>query len=84
VGDRVPDDHSWIEVPDAFDDRGNPVHDRGVSTVHGLYFLGLAWLHTAGSALLGFVGRDAAHLADVISKRCRGDPNERLPGRDAL
>ena len=32
----------------------------------GLYFLGLSWQHTRGSALLGFVKDDAAYLADRI------------------
>jgi putative flavoprotein involved in K+ transport len=30
--------------------------------VPGLWFLGLPWQRTRGSALLGFVQRDAAHL----------------------
>jgi putative flavoprotein involved in K+ transport len=30
-------------------------------------FLGLSWQHTRGSALLGFVNDDAAHLADRIT-----------------
>jgi putative flavoprotein involved in K+ transport len=38
------------------------VHHRGVSDVPGLYFLGMPWQHTRGSALLGFVGGDAAHV----------------------
>jgi len=37
-------------------------HRRGVTDVPGLYFLGLAWQHTRGSALLGFVADDAAHV----------------------
>ena len=40
-----------------------PRHDGGRSlTVAGLWFLGLPWQGTRGSALLGFVQRDAAHL----------------------
>jgi putative flavoprotein involved in K+ transport len=35
--------------------------------VPGLYFLGLSWQHTRGSALLGFVNDDAAYLADRIA-----------------
>jgi putative flavoprotein involved in K+ transport len=31
-----------------------------------LYFLGLSWQHTRGSALLGFVDADAAYLAGRI------------------
>jgi hypothetical protein len=40
---------------------------RGVTEVPGLYFLGLSWRHSRGSALLGFVGDDAAYLADRIA-----------------
>jgi putative flavoprotein involved in K+ transport len=34
--------------------------------VPGLYFLGLSWQHTRGSALLGFVAEDAAFIAGQI------------------
>ncbi|GAA4425121.1 NAD(P)/FAD-dependent oxidoreductase [Georgenia halophila] len=74
-------DHSWIRVPGALDDDGSPVHHRGHSAVSGLYFLGLSWLHTTGSALLGFVARDAAHLAETVKTRC---PDERLGDPPAL
>jgi putative flavoprotein involved in K+ transport len=40
-----------------------------VTDVPGLYFLGLSWQHTRGSALLGFVNDDAAYLADRIATR---------------
>jgi putative flavoprotein involved in K+ transport len=43
------------------------VHRRGVTEVPSLYFLGLSWQHTRGSALLGFVNDDAAYLADHIA-----------------
>jgi putative flavoprotein involved in K+ transport len=43
------------------------VHRRGVTELPGLYFLGLSWQHTRGSALLGFVNDDAAYLADHIA-----------------
>ncbi|HEY3011023.1 MAG TPA: hypothetical protein VGJ63_23615 [Micromonosporaceae bacterium] len=33
----------------------------------GLCCLGLSWQHARGSALLGFVSDDAAHLADRIT-----------------
>ena len=42
---------------------GRVVHDPGVTDVPGLYFLGLSWQHTRGSALLGFVDDDAAYVA---------------------
>ena len=58
-------DHSWIDVP-IFDDAGRVVHQRGVTGSPGLYFVGLPWQHTRGSALLGFVKDDAAYIADQI------------------
>jgi putative flavoprotein involved in K+ transport len=59
-------DHSWIHIPGVVRE-GHVVHRRGVTEVPGLYFLGLSWQHTRGSALLGFVNDDAAYLADRIA-----------------
>jgi len=59
-------DYSWIQVPGVVNN-GHVVHCRGVSDVPGLYFLGLSWQHTRGSALLGFVNEDAAYLADRMT-----------------
>ena len=58
-------DYSWIKLP-ALDSNGNPSHRRGVSEVPGLYFLGLSWQHTRGSALLGWVSDDADFIARQI------------------
>jgi putative flavoprotein involved in K+ transport len=63
-------DHSWIQIPGVARD-GQIAHQRGVTGVPGLYFLGLSWQHTRGSALLGFVGDDAAYLAGCIAARRR-------------
>jgi putative flavoprotein involved in K+ transport len=59
-------DHSWIAAP-VFDEAGRVVHERGVTDSPGLYFIGLPWQHTRGSALLGFVKDDAEYLARQIS-----------------
>ena len=59
-------DHSWIHAP-VFDADGHLVHERGVTASPGLYFLGLPWQHTRGSALLGWVEDDAEYLARQIS-----------------
>jgi putative flavoprotein involved in K+ transport len=61
-------DHSFVELP-VFGDGGVVVHERGVSKVPGLYFLGLPWQHTRGSALLGWVQDDASHIAQQIARR---------------
>jgi putative flavoprotein involved in K+ transport len=63
-------DYSWIAIPGVTSD-GRVVHRRGVTGVPGLYFVGLSWQYTRGSALLGFVGDDAAYLADQISAHAR-------------
>jgi putative flavoprotein involved in K+ transport len=60
-------DHSWIDIPEAKDDQGRILHQRGVTNSPGLYMLGLTWQHTRGSALLGWVGSDAAYLAEQIT-----------------
>ena len=62
-------DHSWIDIHQAKDDQGRILHQRGVTPVAGLYMLGLTWQHTRGSALLGWVGSDAAFLAAQIARR---------------
>jgi putative flavoprotein involved in K+ transport len=62
-------DHSWIDIHRAKDDQGRILHQRGVTPVAGLYMLGLTWQHTRGSALLGWVGSDAAFLAAQIARR---------------
>jgi putative flavoprotein involved in K+ transport len=59
-------DYSWLQIPGVLDN-GRVKHRRGVTDIPGLYFLGLAWQHTRGSALLGFVKDDAAHLAGRIA-----------------
>ena len=61
-------DHSWIDVP-VFAADGSILHERGVTASPGLYFLGLPWMHTRGSALLGWVKDDAQHIAARIAER---------------
>lgn len=59
-------DYSWLEDV-ATDDRGRPVHQRGVSSVPGAYFLGLPWQSRRGSSFIWGVWHDAAHIADHIA-----------------
>jgi putative flavoprotein involved in K+ transport len=63
-------DYSWIHVPGVTRD-GQVICRRGVTEVPGLYFLGLSWQHTRGSALLGFVREDAAYLAGLVTSHAR-------------
>jgi putative flavoprotein involved in K+ transport len=61
-------DFGWLRV-DAFDERGRPLHRRGVSEVPGLYFLGLPWLSRRASAFIWGVWQDAKYLAGHIAAR---------------
>jgi putative flavoprotein involved in K+ transport len=61
----------WIHLPIIGDD-GWPMQSRGVVPgAPGLFFVGLPFLHSAASALLGGVGRDAAHIAEQLRRRQR-------------
>ena len=59
-------DYSWIQLP-VFDQDGRLRHRRGITDVPGLYFLGLTWQHTRGSALIGWVKDDAEFIAEQIA-----------------
>ncbi len=74
-------DYSWINLP-VFDERGRPRHGRGVTDQPGLFFLGLQWQFTRGSALLGFVSDDARYIAQRITSHSRSrDDALSDPGR---
>ena len=59
-------DHSWLQVA-AFDEKGKPQHQRGVSSEPGVYFLGLPWQSRRGSSFIWGVWHDARYIADQIS-----------------
>lgn len=61
-------DWSWVNVAGVTTD-GEVAHQRGLTAVPGLYFLGLPWQHSRGSALLGFVKEDAEFVADHLVAR---------------
>jgi putative flavoprotein involved in K+ transport len=60
-------DYGWIRLP-IFDQQGRLRHRRGVTDVPGLYFLGLTWQHTRGSALIGWVREDAEFISERIAE----------------
>jgi putative flavoprotein involved in K+ transport len=72
-------DFGWIRAP-VFDASGYPVQRRGVTSVRGLYFVGLEWMFTQKSGLLLGVGDDAAHIASVIA----GDVTSESQGAEVL
>ncbi|MFJ9497178.1 flavin-containing monooxygenase [Brevibacillus centrosporus] len=58
--------YAWLDVPGACNELGRPFHQKGVSPVPGLFFLGLPWQRNRLSALMGGVGHDAAILTNEI------------------
>lgn len=64
-------DFGWLKL-DALDDKGRPVHDKGVTTIPGLYFLGLPWLTRRASPFIWGVWHDADYLAGHIAERRKG------------
>lgn len=60
-------DFSWIKL-DAFDDKGRPIHERGVSKVPGLYFVGLPWLSRRASSFIWGVWHDSDYVAGQIAE----------------
>ncbi|MBW6466866.1 MAG: NAD(P)-binding domain-containing protein [Brevefilum sp.] len=59
-------DFSWVKLP-VFDSDGLPVHQRGVTPVAGLYFIGMPFLHSGKSGLLYGAAEDATFIADRIA-----------------
>jgi putative flavoprotein involved in K+ transport len=58
----------WIDLA-VFDQAGQPIHDRGITTEAGLYLIGLFFLSSLASSLVGGVGRDAEYIARYIAAR---------------
>jgi hypothetical protein len=59
--------YDWLDLPipthNAF-----PIHDRGiVASCPGLYSVGLLFLYSLSSVLVGGVGRDAGHIVEHIA-----------------
>ena len=63
-------DHSWIEAP-LLDEVGYPRNVRGVTTVPGLYFLGLLWQHSQASASLIGPAVDGPYLVEAMDRHAR-------------
>lgn len=60
-------DYRWLELP-VFDGRNHPVHERGITSVPGAYFLGLPWQNTWGSGRFADVGRDAEYVFEHMRR----------------
>ncbi|MHC0039476.1 flavin-containing monooxygenase [Pseudoneobacillus sp. C159] len=61
-------EYPWLELDGVWDMNGRVKHERGITDIEGLYFLGLPWQYRRGSALLLGVGVDAEYLYKQIIK----------------
>ncbi|WP_088104089.1 flavin-containing monooxygenase [Halalkalibacter urbisdiaboli] len=59
-------DYSWLHVKNILDKNNKPIHERGCTKVPGIYFVGLPWQHTRGSALITGVSQDAEYITRVM------------------
>jgi putative flavoprotein involved in K+ transport len=63
-------DFGWVDLPIFAEGTSSgrvPVHTRGITSVPGVYFLGLPWLYKYKSSFLHGVGEDAEYLAEHIA-----------------
>ncbi len=58
--------YPWLRVP-VLDERGEIVHDGGITPVPGLYVLGMKFQRRRNSNFIGGVGSDARELAEHIA-----------------
>jgi putative flavoprotein involved in K+ transport len=77
-------DWSWVELP-IFDGAGYPTHRRGVTSMDGVYVLGMPWLYTWGSGRFVGVGRDAGFISQHVAAHLAsaGQPALQLAGHAA-
>lgn len=61
-------DFDWLPAR-VTDENGRPIHERGVSPVPGIYYLGFPWLHSAKSGIIHGIEEDARFIAEAIAAR---------------
>jgi putative flavoprotein involved in K+ transport len=62
-------DYGWIDPPIELDEHGWPVQYRGVSSLPGLFFMGVLFQYAFTSMNIHGVGRDAEYVVDRIADR---------------
>ena len=59
---------SWLNLP-VLDIEGKPIHQKGISPVPGLYFIGFPWLNSRKSGIIYGIEEDARFITDAIQKQ---------------
>jgi putative flavoprotein involved in K+ transport len=76
-------EYPWLHVS-AFDRQGEIAHRHGVTTVPGLFVLGLRFQSRRTSHTIGGVGRDARAIVDRIAPVLHSAPKPAWRGRPSL
>lgn len=63
--------YPWLNVP-VLDDRGEIVHDEGITPSPGLYVMGLQFMRRRNSSFIDGVAQDARDLTSHLCARRRG------------
>ena len=58
-------DYNWLPF-DIFQENGAPIHNRGITSEPGIYFVGLPYLSSKGSSFIWGVWHDAKRIAEYI------------------
>lgn len=58
--------YPFVQIPDALTEHGGPLHDRGVSPVPGVFWLGLPWQHRLNSSILHGIAADSRELLEGV------------------
>lgn len=61
--------YKWIKVDGALDEKGQPLQDKGISPVDGLYWIGLPWQTKINSGIINGVGHDARRVIEHIKMK---------------
>lgn len=70
-------EYPWLRIAGALDESGRPYHQQGVAVnVERLCFMGLGWMRSRNSALLGGVGRDAKQIIQTLAQQIQKRSNE--------
>ncbi|MEO6131181.1 MAG: heavy metal resistance protein CzcO, partial [Saprospiraceae bacterium] len=60
-------DFSWVNL-DVFDEMRKPMHHNGITSVQGLYFMGLPWQRNLKSSLIYGTAGDAEEVTEAVLK----------------
>jgi putative flavoprotein involved in K+ transport len=58
-----------VKLPGALNEAGQPIHEDGAGTLHGLYFAGLDFASAGKSGTIPAISEETARLVDHLAKR---------------